>query len=291
MDLVVSHQSSPFLSIHFPRFGWYSQSRFVRLFKQIARFGRCSPKAAHVVVEVRDQNNNPRRNPGHVFEAPLAAGPSCNHRCQRPHRRHPDFGGPAGGQHRQPNRPVSTRSPSPARRRHPRLRRRRRDRLLRLFLLADAFGASDPSPLHSWHMLRQIVFYLCPPAVPAYQDSSNPWLVKLQGAAVLGNRAHDVLRRPLRDLGIYLQDDPYLCPDEAGEMGDHLVGDLAGVPAHPCGVERNRAMKTAASSSQVAAVALAQSRPYQVVPPPDPREPAPAWAAPPRRAAGGPPSA
>ena len=53
--------------------------------------------------------------------------------------------------------------------------------------------------------------------------------VELQRAAVLGHRADYVLRRAGGNVGVDLQRHRHVYPHEAGQMGDHLVGDPARV--------------------------------------------------------------
>ena len=66
---------------------------------------------------------------------------------------------------------------------------------------------------------------------------------EVERAAVLGDGAHDLIGSAVRDLGFYLQRDGDVGTDEPGEMGDHFVGDLAGVAADAGGVERYGTVK------------------------------------------------
>jgi hypothetical protein len=50
-----------------------------------------------------------------------------------------------------------------------------------------------------------------------------------------------VLGDTARDVGLDLQGDGDACPYEAGEMGDELLGEAAGVAADASGVEGHRA--------------------------------------------------
>ena len=66
---------------------------------------------------------------------------------------------------------------------------------------------------------------------------------KLERSAVLRDRAYHVLRRSGWNLGLHLQRHFHLCPDQAREMCDHLVGDPAGVTSHTGRIEGDRAVE------------------------------------------------
>ena len=52
---------------------------------------------------------------------------------------------------------------------------------------------------------------------------------ELEGAAVFGDGAHDVLGCSVGDVGLDLQRDPDLCADNAHQVLDDAVGDGVGV--------------------------------------------------------------
>jgi hypothetical protein len=57
-----------------------------------------------------------------------------------------------------------------------------------------------------------------------------------QRPAVLGHDSDDVVRHASRHLGLYLEHDLHVCSDQACQVGDHLLGDSAGVAADAGGV-------------------------------------------------------
>ena len=67
---------------------------------------------------------------------------------------------------------------------------------------------------------------------------------KPQRPTVLGDGAHDVIRRAGRDLGLDLDRHRDPGADQAGKMGDDLVGDPAGVAPDAGGVEGDSAVET-----------------------------------------------
>jgi len=60
----------------------------------------------------------------------------------------------------------------------------------------------------------------------------KPGLVEFERAAVLGYGAHDGIRRAVGDVRLDLQCHRHRCPDEPHQVGDHLVGDAAGIVHH-----------------------------------------------------------
>jgi hypothetical protein len=63
----------------------------------------------------------------------------------------------------------------------------------------------------------------------------EPLARELKRPAVLGHRAHDVIRRAGRNLGLDLERHRHFRTDEAGEVHDHLVGDAARVTSSDLG--------------------------------------------------------
>src|ERR1700722_5358484 len=66
---------------------------------------------------------------------------------------------------------------------------------------------------------------------------------ELQGPAVLGDGPDNVLGSPSGDLGLDFEGDGDRGPDDAGEVGDDLLGDAACVAAEACGVEGDGAVE------------------------------------------------
>ena len=81
--------------------------------------------------------------------------------------------------------------------------------------LSSRFPA-PPVPLHSRCSRGRI-------RASGSYSRSNPWSVKLRDAAVLGDGAHDVIGRSVRDLCLDLQGHGDAGTNEAGEMGNHFV--------------------------------------------------------------------
>src|SRR5689334_2755564 len=55
---------------------------------------------------------------------------------------------------------------------------------------------------------------------------------ELQGPAVLGDGAHDVVRRARRYLRFDLEGDLDGCSDQTGQVGNNLIGNAARIPAN-----------------------------------------------------------
>jgi hypothetical protein len=66
---------------------------------------------------------------------------------------------------------------------------------------------------------------------------------ELQGAAILGDGADDVVGGPAGDLGLDFEGDGDLVVDDAGEVGDDLLGDTSGVAGETGGVEGEGAVE------------------------------------------------
>ena len=67
-----------------------------------------------------------------------------------------------------------------------------------------------------------------PPLAKRNYSLSNPWLVKIS-ATVLGYNAHNLIRRPRRNLPLQLERDSYLRADKPGKVRDDLVRNPAGI--------------------------------------------------------------
>ena len=127
----------------------------------------------------------------------------------------------------------------------------RRDPFLQLF--NDLLELSNPSKERTSSSLNMAVPSMLSSKVqvavltkldlPYLSRFLEPVTRKPPRTTILRNSPHDVFRRPVRDLGIYLQGDRNLGPHQAREMGDHLISDLAGVPPYPCGVQRHGSVK------------------------------------------------
>ena len=53
----------------------------------------------------------------------------------------------------------------------------------------------------------------------------EPVTRELQRPAVLSHRAHNMIRRPIRYLGLHLDSHCHRCPDQAGEVSDDFIGN------------------------------------------------------------------
>ena len=62
-------------------------------------------------------------------------------------------------------------------------------------------------------------------------------LIEFQRLAIFGHSSHYLLARPSWNIRLDLERDSYLRADEAGEMRDYLVGDLAGVAPYTLGIQ------------------------------------------------------
>src|SRR5665811_87713 len=71
----------------------------------------------------------------------------------------------------------------------------------------------------------------------------EPLVGELERPTVLCDGPHHVIGDSGGDLRFYLKGDRDLCPNQAGEMRDHLLGDSARVAAHSTLVEHDRAVK------------------------------------------------
>src|SRR5437016_4961504 len=62
-------------------------------------------------------------------------------------------------------------------------------------------------------------------------------VLELEGLAVLGNGAHNIVRYPVRDVGMNLQSNIYLRTEQTGEMLDDFRGNLRSVAVQSRRVE------------------------------------------------------
>ena len=68
----------------------------------------------------------------------------------------------------------------------------------------------------------------------------EPRVLEPQAAAVLGDDTHDMLRRPVGDVGLDLKRQPHIQSHQPDGVRDHLLGGLASVSADVGGVQLYR---------------------------------------------------